>query len=173
MNGLKHIAAVLMLPGMVVGLVPAFIIYGGGNVHLGWGLDPVLNGLTIGAGIILIGLGLFLMIQTISLFVMVGKGTLAPWMPTEKLVVRGIYRNVRNPMITGVFCILVGEAVLFGSLGVLYWFIGVAVLNAIYIPLAEEPGLEERFGEDYRRYKQNVPRWIPRLSAWDDGGGKG
>jgi protein-S-isoprenylcysteine O-methyltransferase Ste14 len=42
------------------------------------------------------------------------------------------------------------------------FFIG----NAIYFPLIEEKGLEKRFGDEYRDYKANVPRWIPRLRAW-------
>ena len=55
------------------------------------------------------------MVWTNRLFATIGHGTLAPWNPPEKLVVRGVYRHVRNPMITGVFCILLGEAVFFGS----------------------------------------------------------
>ena len=113
-----------------------------------------------------IALGLTLMYQTISLFVTVGKGTLAPWMPTQKLVARGIYRYVRNPMISGVLCVLLGESSLFGSLPLFLWFLFFLLLNMIYIPIFEEPGLEDRFGSDYKLYKENVPRWIPRLTAW-------
>jgi hypothetical protein len=57
---------------------------------------------------------------------------------------------------------------LFGSAGLLLWFALFALGNAVYMPLIEEPGLERRFGADYVRYKQNVPRWIPRLTPWDD-----
>lgn len=167
MNALKHIAAILVLPGTVTGLIPFFILSGGG-FRWGWGMAGVPDLIPIILGFILIAIGLFLMIQTISLFINVGKGTLAPWMPTQHLVVRGIYRNVRNPMITGVFSILLGESVLFGSWGVFVWFGIVALVNAIYIPLVEETGLEERFGAEYTRYKQNVPRWIPRLTPWHD-----
>jgi protein-S-isoprenylcysteine O-methyltransferase Ste14 len=169
MNAIKHIAAILVLPGTVTGLVPWLILSSGGGPHFGGGADGLLTTVSIIVGLGLIALGLFLMLQTISLFINVGKGTLAPWMPTQHLVVRGIYRNVRNPMITGVFSLLLGETVLFGSWGVFTWFIIVALINAIYIPMIEEPGLEERFGAEYARYKQNVPRWIPRLSAWNDG----
>ena len=70
-------------------------------------------------------------------------------------------------MIVGVFCILLGEAVFFGSLPLLGWFAAAVLLNVIYIPLVEEPGLAKRFGEDYLRYKENVPRWIPRLTPWE------
>ena len=69
-------------------------------------------------------------------------------------------------MIAGVFFVLVGEAVLAASLPLLVWFAVFVVVNAVYIPLAEEPGLVKRFGGDYLAYKQNVPRWIPRLRGW-------
>ena len=85
-------------------------------------------------------LGLSLMIWTTRLFITVGKGTLVPWNPPEKLVVLGVYRYVRNPLITGVSCVLLGEAVFFGSLWLLGW-VGVFVAaNMIYIPLGENRG---------------------------------
>jgi protein-S-isoprenylcysteine O-methyltransferase Ste14 len=70
-------------------------------------------------------------------------------------------------MISGVCCILLGEAVLFGSVPLAIWCLAFVALNLTYIPLVEEPGLERRFGEDYLHYKQNVPRWIPRFEPWD------
>lgn len=117
-------------------------------------------------GLLAIGLGLVLMVATIRLFVTVGKGTLAPWNSTQRLVVQGAYRHVRNPMIAGVFFVLLGEAVLAASLPILGWFVFFVIANAVYIPLAEEPGLVKRFGADYLLYTQNVPRWIPRLRGW-------
>ena len=107
------------------------------------------------------------MIWTATLFARIGKGTLAPWDPTARLVVAGPYRHVRNPMISGVLAVLLGEAALFGSLPLLVWFGAVFALNAIYFPLVEEPGLRERFGEDYERYRANVPRWLPRFRPWE------
>jgi protein-S-isoprenylcysteine O-methyltransferase Ste14 len=106
-------------------------------------------------------------IKTNMLFATIGKGTLAPWTPTRKLVVRGVYRHVRNPMISGVFCILLGEALLFGSPNLFTWFMIFVLINITYIPLFEEPGLEKRFGQDYLIYKKNVPRWIPRRKPWE------
>lgn len=117
-------------------------------------------------GALLVSLGLLLVTWTLRLFVMVGRGTLAPWDETTRLVVRGPYRHVRNPMITGVGTILAGEALFFRS-----WAIGICLavfagVNAIYMPLSEEPGLRRRFGSDYDEYRANVPRWLPRLRAW-------
>src|SRR5688572_604913 len=115
----------------------------------------------------MIGLGLFLMYRTISLFATAGRGTLAPWDPTRRLVVRGPYRHVRNPMISGVLALLLGETALLGSLPLLGWTTAFVVVNAIYLPLFEEPGLVRRFGADYEAYRANVPRWVPRLRPWE------
>jgi protein-S-isoprenylcysteine O-methyltransferase Ste14 len=118
-------------------------------------------------GVVLICIGLALVSWTDWAFITFGKGTLAPWNPTQRLVVRGVYRHVRNPMISGVWCILLGEAVAFASLGLLVWFAIFCLANIIYIPLREEPELAKRFGDDYLLYKRNVPRWIPRLTPWE------
>jgi protein-S-isoprenylcysteine O-methyltransferase Ste14 len=109
---------------------------------------------------------LVLVVTTVRLFILIGKGTLAPWDPTQKLVVVGVYRHVRNPMISGVTAILLGEAITLGSVGLLIFCALFLATNMIYIPLSEEPGLIQRFGDDYRTYQQNVPRWIPRLTPW-------
>jgi protein-S-isoprenylcysteine O-methyltransferase Ste14 len=69
-------------------------------------------------------------------------------------------------MITGVFFVLTGEATILGSFAVAIWTILFILANLLYITLVEEPKLAERFGEEYSVYKENVPRWIPRLSGW-------
>jgi protein-S-isoprenylcysteine O-methyltransferase Ste14 len=165
-NFLKHLQAILLLPFMVIVVVPVIILSRTNSLNLGWSLPFPANLLPFALGATLIALGLVLMVKTITLFAIVGQGTLAPWTPTRRLVVRGVYRHVRNPMISGVLCILLGEAVICGSLALLYWFGFFVLLNAIYIPLFEEPQLMQRFGEDYILYKQNVPRWLPRWTAW-------
>ena len=111
--------------------------------------------------------GLVLAVWTIRLFVTVGKGTPAPWKPPDKLVVRGPYRHVRNPMITGVLLMLGAESLLLGSWPVAGWALVFVVINSIYLTMVEEPGLERRFGEDYRRYRANVRRWIPGGTPWE------
>jgi protein-S-isoprenylcysteine O-methyltransferase Ste14 len=111
-------------------------------------------------------IGLSMMATTIYSFMTIGKGTLAPWAPTQKLVVTGLYRYVRNPMISGVWFVLLGEATLFASYAILIWSGAFLVINTVYFILSEEPGLEKRFGESYRVYKKHVPRWIPRLTPY-------
>ena len=155
----RQLRAIALLPVMVTVVVPALVL-GRSVSELGpWPLAAV--------GVALIALGLGLVIWTVTLFARIGRGTLAPWDPTARLVVAGPYRHVRNPMISGVLTVLLGEAALFGSLPLLVWFGTVFAVNAIYFPLVEEPGLQERFGEEYERYRANVPRWLPRFRPWE------
>jgi protein-S-isoprenylcysteine O-methyltransferase Ste14 len=110
--------------------------------------------------------GLALFGWCVSLFARVGQGTLAPWDPTRNLVAVGPYRYVRNPMISAVVLMLIGQALYLGSSAIGIWAFIFVCINHVYFVLSEEPGLEERFGEPYRVYKANVPRWLPRLKPW-------
>jgi protein-S-isoprenylcysteine O-methyltransferase Ste14 len=163
----KHLRAILLLPFMVTVVIPGGILWLTGPETLGlWQSAPATRvGLPVLGGALLC-LGLVLVVATIRLFMTAGQGTLAPWNPPQRLVVQGVYRHVRNPMISGVLFVLLGEAVLAASLPILGWFAAFVVVNAVYIPLAEEPGLAKRFGGDYLTYRQNVPRWIPRRTPW-------
>ena len=76
---------------------------------------------------------------------------------------------MRNPMITGVLAMLLAEAVVLRSWPIALWMALFFLANAVYFRLSEERGLERRFGDDYRLYKAQVPRWIPRLRPWDPG----
>ena len=115
--------------------------------------------------------GLVLLVTTISLFIRQGTGTLAPWDPTSCLVVRGPYACTRNPMISGVVFLVLGESVLFGSVAVLVWFAIIVVVNTFYFKLSEEPGLVQRFGSEYDEYWRHVPMWFPRFTPWRDAAG--
>lgn len=163
----RHLLSILLLPVMVLGVVPAAILYSTKSFDPGWSLSGPLQVVTLLLGIIFVVLGLVLLARTISLFISAGEGTISPWDPTQKLVVEGIYRYVRNPMISGVITVLVGETLALGSPSLVIYLIFAVTINLIYIPLVEEPGLEERFGEDYQLYKENVSRWIPRQTPWN------
>jgi protein-S-isoprenylcysteine O-methyltransferase Ste14 len=166
MSAGQHAKAIGALPFVVLVLVPSALLFAPGVRGFGWGLEmPLLLGPIIGAAVAIF-IGLWLMAATITLFATIGQGSLAPWDPTEKLVVAGPYRYVRNPMISGVIFVLAGEVALAGSVYVLGWWLLFLVGNAIYIPVSEEPGLVERFGDAYREYRKNVPRWIPRFRPW-------
>lgn len=155
----RQLRAIALLPVTVTVVVPGLVLWRSGADLAAWPLAAL--------GVALIAVGLLLVVWTVTLFARLGKGTLAPWDPTSRLVVAGPYRHVRNPMISGVLAILLGEAALFGSLPLLVCFGAVLVVNAVYFPLVEEPGLRTRFGEDYERYRANVPRWVPRLRPWE------
>lgn len=166
LNMLKHLRAILTLPFMVLIVIPTALILLNKSINPLWGQAFPVNLLLAVAGLGFVIAGLVLIVSTIRLFILVGQGTLAPWNPTQRLVVRGPYRYVRNPMISGVISVLLGEACLSGSPAVLMWALAVVVVNVVYIPLLEEPNLYQRFGDDYRDYVRHVPRWIPRLTAW-------
>lgn len=122
-------------------------------------------------GIPLIIAGLTFLFATASMFSTIGKGTLAPWNPTQKLVTQGPYAHTRNPMISGVLAVLLGESLLFASIPILLWGVLFFAANNIYFSFFEEPDLLKRFGEEYAEYRKHVPRWIPRVTPWTPAGG--
>jgi protein-S-isoprenylcysteine O-methyltransferase Ste14 len=165
MSGWRQARAIALLPGNVTIVVPAVILALTGP-DPGWGFGGVPAALFVAIGMGLIVAGFSLWLWTVRLFRRIGRGTLAAWDQTSVLVVEGPYRYVRNPMITAVAILLVGEALLIGSVWILAWAAAFLAINFTYFLCFEEPGLERRFGERYRAYKRNVPRWIPRLDPW-------
>ncbi len=154
----------LMAPIMVIVVIPLFLILFF-NLQL-LRFDSIFSGLVLIIGILLISGGLVLFLSTNSLFINLGKGTLAPWDPPKKLIISGAYAYVRNPMIIGVLMILWGESLIFSSGEIFLWsaiFITSMHLNIVY---DEEPDLKKRYGQEYKEYMKNVPRWIPRLKPW-------
>ncbi len=101
----------------------------------------------------------------VYLFEVYGRGTPLPTAPPSAFVVAGPYRFVRNPMALGLLLLLGGEALLGRSRLMLLY--GLAVFAAVhaFVVFVEEPGLQRRFGDAYARYRQQVPRWIPRIPA--------
>jgi protein-S-isoprenylcysteine O-methyltransferase Ste14 len=165
---LRHLAAILLLPFVMTVIVPRWLLSAWEASDTRWppGSDLETTGRVLGA-LLLIG-GLVLFAWCVSLFARVGRGTLAPWDPTKRLVVVGPYRHARNPMISGVALILSGEALFFGSRHLAAWLAVFALFNHTYFLLVEEPGLLRRFGVFYAEYRAAVPRWIPRLRPWRD-----
>ncbi len=114
----------------------------------------------------LILLGLAPLFESIVRFVRVGRGTLVPAAPTERLVVSGLYRYVRNPMYAGVLTCVGGEAILFRSHSMAVYLACGWLATHLFVCLYEEPTLARRHPEDYPRYKRDVPRWLPRFTPW-------
>jgi protein-S-isoprenylcysteine O-methyltransferase Ste14 len=159
---LRWLCAILLLPVMVLAVIPATMLYFS-SYH--WQpLDPWIAAVAIP----LMAVGLLLAFATTRLFHRKGKGTAAPWDPPTVLVIEGPYRHVRNPMIAGVFAMLVAEALIFNSPYLWAWFLLFFLGKTVYIPLFEEKWLEKTFGQKYTTYKNNVPRWIPRLTPWTE-----
>lgn len=159
-------ASSLSLPIGVLIIIPLILLFLSNDISIGWNLSLFFDIIVILVGLALIFSGLTLMAITIKMFSKIGKGTLAPWAPTQKLVVTGIYQRTRNPMILGVLIVLLGETIVFSSTGIFLWFLIATVVNHIYFIRFEEPGLLERFGDEYQVYKDNVPRWIPQRKPW-------
>lgn len=162
LTALRHLVAILLLPIVMTVVVPAWLLTRYSLADTQWVASSLLAMVMRVLGAIVLLGGFLLFAWCVSLFARVGRGTLAPWDPTQQLVAVGPYRYVRNPMITGVLAVLAGEALLTGSRVLALWFVVFGAFNYVYFVLVEEPGLERRFGEPYREYKERVPRWIPR-----------
>jgi len=92
------------------------------------------------------------------------RGTPVPLNPPKKLITTGLYAYARNPMILGLFLLMFGLGVLFGSLSLILIFTPLFILlNVLYVKAVEEKEMEKKFGEEYLEYKKKVPMFIPRL----------
>jgi protein-S-isoprenylcysteine O-methyltransferase Ste14 len=161
---LRHLLAIAILPFTVAILIPLRIAQRYA-IHPAIGSSAAEVALQlVGVGLGAVGLALFA--ASLRRFATEGQGTLAPWDPPRALVVRGPYRYVRNPMISGVIFVLFGESLALLSRPHAIWAAAFLALNLIYIPLVEEPRLEQRFGDPYREYCKHVRRIWPRLRPW-------
>ena len=151
----------VIAPGTVAVLVPWWISH--------WQIAQPWHGFyllrLVGTLMIIYGGGFLL--DSFARFAIQGLGTPAPVMPTRHLVVTGLYRYVRNPMYVGVFSAIVGQALLFGNLTVLKYGICMFTVAAFFVLIYEEPTLRRTFGDEYDEFCAHVPRWIPRLKAWE------
>lgn len=146
-------------PGVVAGLIPWLL-------SDRWGLPwSAMPGFVL-AGWVLILAAAAVLLHAFGRFALEGLGTPAPIAPTEKLVIGGIYRHVRNPMYVAVLSIILGQALLFSSWTlVAYAAVGAVVMGA-FVRLYEEPTLSRRYSAEYETYRRNVPGWLPRLTPW-------
>jgi protein-S-isoprenylcysteine O-methyltransferase Ste14 len=147
-------AFLVLAPGAVVGVLP-WLITGWRAAH--WGPAAAA------AGVLLIAAGCGSLLYAFGQFVLEGLGTPAPSAPTEQLVVRGLYRYVRNPMYLAVLAAVAGQALLLGRPVLFGYGAAVAVAVGCFVHWYEEPGLTRRYGDEYLGYRQQVRGWIP---AW-------
>jgi protein-S-isoprenylcysteine O-methyltransferase Ste14 len=147
----------LLAPGVVAGVVPWLLT--------GWdSTGPPAPVVALGA--LLIAAGAAVLLHAFARFVIEGIGTPAPVAPTERLVVGGLYRHVRNPMYVAVAATIVGQALVLGRPALLLYAAAFMGTVAAFVHLYEEPVLSERFGAQYEAYRGAVPRWRPRLRPW-------
>jgi len=95
-------------------------------------------------------------------FAVIGLGTPAVWDAPRRLVVRGPYRCVRNPMYVAVGTAILGQSLFFGSVRLLPYLAIFGSILHLFVVFYEEPALREQFGADYEAYCRRVWRWIPR-----------
>jgi protein-S-isoprenylcysteine O-methyltransferase Ste14 len=119
------------------------------------------------AGAILVTTGVVVLLSAFARFVTEGVGTPAPIAPTERLVVGGLYRYVRNPMYLAVASTIVGQALLLGRPILLLYAATFAVTVVAFVRGYEEPTLRDRYGDEYELYRRAVPGWWPRRTPWN------
>src|SRR2546422_8530864 len=117
---------------------------------------PASLGLPQGVGLAVVVLGAALALWCIVTFALVGKGTPAPFDPPRRLVVRGPYRFVRNPMYIGAALALAGAALFYESWALLWYSAAFALITHLFVVVYEEPALSATFGDAYVRYCQRV-----------------
>ena len=153
---LRSILFACLLPGTVTVLVP----YSFFSLQ-----TPAVERATLWhyLGLLPISFGAVILFRCIWDFAVTGRGTLAPVDPPKHLVVRGLYRYVRNPMYVGVVSILLGEALLFQSLPLLWYALAFWMFIHVMVVFYEEWALRRQFGESYEDYCRKVHRWLPRV----------
>ena len=159
---ISRVFPIIILPFIVIIVIPLLILVFTYN-KFSWHLNFPLILLPVIFGSLLIISGIYLLVITNKLFHVIGKGTLTPWNPPKLLVITGPYKYIRNPMIGAVLLILLGEALIAGSVILLFWFVIFFIINIIYFIYSEEPALIKRFGSDYKKYKKTVPMFIPKF----------
>jgi protein-S-isoprenylcysteine O-methyltransferase Ste14 len=146
-----------LAPGVVAGLIPWWLT----RWEIRWPSSDWIAFQIVGTVLILAGI--MFLIHAFARFVSEGAGTPAPVAPTERLVIGGVYRYVRNPMYLAVLSVIVGQALVQGQLHLLAYAAIVAAIMVAFVRGFEEPVLSRQFGAEYDDYRRHVPGWWPRL----------
>ncbi|XAY08327.1 hypothetical protein DSM112329_05227 [Paraconexibacter sp. AEG42_29] len=121
-------------------------------------------------GVALVCAGLAVVVRAFVAFAVDGRGTPTPAAPTDRLVVSGAYRHVRNPMYLATAAMIVGEGLVLARPILLVAAAAYLATLAVLTTRLEEPTLAARFGAPYEDYRRAVPGWVPRLRPWSPGG---
>jgi protein-S-isoprenylcysteine O-methyltransferase Ste14 len=148
-------------PGVMAGVVPWALT--------GWRSSVTPPALAVLGGLLVVA-GAAVLLHAFGQFVVEGRGTPAPVAPTDRLVVGGLYRHVRNPMYVAVVATILGQALVLGRPVLLVYAALFWLVVASFVRLYEEPTLAQRYGRQYASYRRAVPAWLPRLRPWSDPG---
>lgn len=148
---LKNLLFTIIVPGLVAVVIP-FRIGSRRGAPEPWRYAAILPWV-MGAAIYL---------RCVWDFALTGRGTPAPIDAPKVLVVKGLYRRVRNPVYIGVLLVVLGWWLYFGSLALLIYAAGLALAFHLFVILVEEPSLRRQFGDSYEHYCRTVHRWLPR-----------
>ena len=126
-------------------------------------IRPAAIGVQQVAGMVIGAVGATVALWCIFTFATIGRGTPAPFDPPRRLVIRGPYRFVRNPMYLGAGLALASAALFYESLPLL-GYAGVFLLAThLIVVWYEEPTLRQTFGQEYEAYCRQVRRWRPSV----------
>ena len=147
----------VIAPGVVAGLVPWWLT--GWRTGAGYPAPVRITGALLAAA------GAVALLAAFAQFAILGRGTPSPVAPTEQLVVRGLYRYVRNPMYLAVLAVITGQALLLGRPVLLGYAAAVGGAFTAFVYGYEQPTLARRYGAQYEAYRRAVPGWWPRQRA--------
>ena len=155
-NTLITIFGTTLVPCILHILVPYVILQGTS------GLDFPHMGIVEILCIFIAIIGLYMVVWVSVTFVRRGRGTAVPLLPPTKFVAIGLYKYVRNPMYVGLLLVIIAEAIFFRSIWLFVFASLLWLATHTYVVLKEEPELARRFGDAYKEYLTQTPRWIPR-----------
>ncbi len=150
----RILLALVVLPGVVALFVPAIVIV----IE-----KPNPPARAYWLGLLPAAVGSVILFACVRSFALEGRGTLAPWDPPRRLVTRGLFRWVRNPMYLGVLLLLAGWAICCRSVALAIYGCAMAIGFHLRVVLVEEPRLRRQFKDEFEEYSKRVPRWVPRI----------
>jgi len=155
---IRAITYATLFMGLVLVYLPNRVLLAAGVVR------PAQLGPAQVAGVVVGAAGAAVALWCILSFALIGRGTPAPFDPPRRLVVKGPYRYVRNPMYLGASLALIGAALFYETGALWVYAAGFLVLMHLFVVAYEEPMLRHMFGAEYQEYARRVHRWWPRLT---------
>jgi protein-S-isoprenylcysteine O-methyltransferase Ste14 len=157
----RAIIYAIVFVGVLLVYVPGRLLSASGII------EPPILGVPQIVGMVITTIGAAMALWCLLMFVFIGKGTAAPFDPPRRLVVRGPYRFVRNPMYIGAILAMVGVALFYGCWSILFYAFVIFLATHLLVTFYEEPTLRRTFGYDYEVYCRRVNRWWPKIVTSD------